>query len=90
MVKRRNLKLKAKLKAVHHILVTSAETWHAFNSVFDGVNQHRPTMAAVRRRMRLTASGQGLTLVNVRAQLELLQDTFMTYFGLYGGRKSSG
>ena len=30
---------------------------------------------------------QGLTLVDVRAQLEQLQDTFMV--GLYGGQKSS-
>ena len=36
-----------------------------------------------------TPSTQGLTLVHVRAQLEQLQDTFMTYCGSYGGRKSS-
>jgi hypothetical protein len=34
------------LKAVHHILVSSAETWRAFNSGFDTVNLHRPAAAA--------------------------------------------
>jgi hypothetical protein len=32
---------------------------------------------------------QGLTLVHVRAQLEQLQDTFMTEVRLYGRHKSS-
>jgi len=32
---------------------------------------------------------QGLTLVDVRAQLEQLQDTFMSSVGLYGGQNSS-
>jgi hypothetical protein len=32
---------------------------------------------------------QGLTLVHVGAQLEQLQDTFMSYVGFYGARKSS-
>jgi hypothetical protein len=32
------------LKAVHHILVSSAETRRAFNSSFDTVNLHRPTV----------------------------------------------
>jgi hypothetical protein len=31
------------LKAVHHILVSSAETRRAFNSGFDRVYLHRPT-----------------------------------------------
>jgi hypothetical protein len=35
------------------------------------------------------AVGQGLTLVHVRAQLEELQDTFMSYVGSYGGQQSS-
>ena len=38
---------------------------------------------------RAHAAQQGLTLVHVRAQLEQLQDTFMNYFGLYGGQRSS-
>ena len=33
--------------------------------------------------------GQGLTLVHVRAQLEPLQDTFVSQFGSYGGQRSS-
>jgi hypothetical protein len=37
----------------------------------------------------LAGSRQGLTLVHVRAQLEQLQDTFMSYFGSYGGQRSS-
>jgi hypothetical protein len=32
------------LKAVHHNLVSSAETRRAFNSGFDAVNLHRPTV----------------------------------------------
>jgi hypothetical protein len=32
---------------------------------------------------------QGLTLVHIRAQLEQLQDTFMSQVGSYGGQKSS-
>jgi len=35
------------LKAVHHILASSAETIGAFNTGFDTVNLHRPTAAAV-------------------------------------------
>jgi hypothetical protein len=31
------------MKAVHHILVSSAETRRAFNTGFDTVNLHRPT-----------------------------------------------
>jgi hypothetical protein len=39
----------------------------------------------------LTAAdtGQGLTLVHVRAQLEQLQDTFMSQVGFYGGQRCS-
>jgi hypothetical protein len=33
-----------RLKAVHHILISSAETRRAFNSGFDRVNLHRPTV----------------------------------------------
>jgi hypothetical protein len=33
------------LKALHHILVSSAETRRAFNSGFDTDSQHRPTEA---------------------------------------------
>jgi hypothetical protein len=35
------------------------------------------------------AGGQGLIRVHIRAQLAPLQVTFMSYLGLYGGRKSS-
>jgi hypothetical protein len=35
------------------------------------------------------AARQGLTIVHVRAQLEQLQDTFMSQVGLHGGQKSS-
>jgi hypothetical protein len=38
---------------------------------------------------QLCANGQGLTLVHVRAQLEQLQDTFMSEAGLHGGQKRS-
>jgi hypothetical protein len=34
------------LKAVHHILVSSAETKGAFHTGFDTVNLHRPTWAS--------------------------------------------
>jgi hypothetical protein len=37
----------------------------------------------------ITASEQGLPLVHVRAQVEQLQDTFIRYFGLYGGQRGS-
>jgi len=33
------------LKAVHHILASSAETIGAFNTGLDTVNLHRPTVA---------------------------------------------
>jgi len=40
--------------------------------------------------LRAPAShGRGLTLVHVRAQLEQLQDTFMSESGSYGGQKRS-
>jgi hypothetical protein len=44
----RKLKLKAKLKALHHISVSSAETKSAFNTGFDTVKLHRPTFMDVR------------------------------------------
>jgi len=39
--------------------------------------------------LTLLAERQGLTLVHVRAQLEQLQDTFMSQVGFHGGQKSS-
>jgi hypothetical protein len=41
------LNSKAKLLAVHHILVSSAETIGAFNTGFDTANLHRPTTALI-------------------------------------------
>jgi hypothetical protein len=42
-----------------------------------------------RRGVEQRAHSQGLTLVRVRAQLEQLQVTFMSQFGLCGGQRSS-
>jgi len=35
------------LKAFHHIIVSSAETTGTFNTGFDTVNLHRPTMQSL-------------------------------------------
>jgi len=43
---RHKLNLKASLKAVYIILVTSAETTGAFKTEFDAVNQHHRTLGA--------------------------------------------
>jgi hypothetical protein len=40
---RRKLKLKATFEAVHHDLVSSAETRHAFNTGRDTIHLHRHT-----------------------------------------------
>jgi hypothetical protein len=35
------------LKAVDHIIVSSAETMGAFNTAFDAINLHRPTIVSL-------------------------------------------
>jgi len=44
MLERRKLKLKSEFETLHHIKVLSAEAIGAFNTGFDTVNLHRPTM----------------------------------------------
>ena len=51
------------LKAVHHILVSSADTIGAFNTDFDTVNLHRPTLT-IAEPTRLTSSPGGLRHAN--------------------------
>jgi len=55
---------------------------------FERVNLQRPAPCGARPRVTRAAQVQGLTLVHVRVQLEQLQDTLMSYVGLYGGQKS--
>jgi len=45
--------------------------------------------SALQEHARVEYARQELTLVHVRAQLEQLQDIFMSQAGLYDGRKSS-
>jgi hypothetical protein len=61
------------LKAVYHILVSSAETIGAFNSGFDTVNLHRPTgvnQHEVAEGVTGSAAAQRL-LLDVAAQVEI-------------------
>ena len=70
------------LKAIHHIVASSAETMGAFDTGFDRVNLHRLTMRADSPRDPTSSSlhdmygpsvapaRQGLTLVHFSAQLE--------------------
>jgi len=44
MLERRKLKLKANVEAVNDIIVSSAKAIDTFDTGFDTVNLHRPTM----------------------------------------------
>jgi len=70
-------------------LVSALETKYdePHSKVTFNFNLRRYTKAGAE--MLVMAYGQGRTLVHVRAQLEQLQDTFMSKVGLYDGHKSS-